>query len=395
MLLKDHDRERLKKELEPFLNEKKLNPERIADIINPYLSIDKKLKVETNLKLSSKILLTTGAGNTIQGGADIWVNYFLEEVWPKLPYAKTYKLLIDSKRPVEFKEESLPKGLRYHFHGDDPTVTRQWLEECSEIHSLHSHYHKREHIWEFEDKFESCFVHAYPREMNETLDKIPELKRLQFNTNVDADWVDEYISTFKRRVWIGCNPTTMINEHPNYTYSISNFYEFKFNLPLSSHIDSGKVGFASRAESRKCLHWLHGQNGLALTSQWDVKNLKDTTTYTMPGIDIYQWDPKIYNMFMTKNWGIFHGAYFKEPFGYSIFQAVDYGKLPIIHTDWCKEVEYKYRTDTFNGFAKTIKQILKDSHEERLENFNRLKNYLKQYDNKDEWADKVRNTILG
>jgi hypothetical protein len=115
----------------------------------------------------------------------------------------------------------------------------------------------------------------------------------------------------------------------------------------------------------------------------------------MPGIDIYQWDPNIYNMFMTKNWGIFHGAYFKEPFGYSIFQAIDYGKLPIIHTGWCKEVEYKYRTDTFNGFAKTIKQILKDSHEERLKNFNSLKNYLKQYDNKDEWVDKVRNMILG
>jgi hypothetical protein len=76
---------------------------------------------------------------------------------------------------------------------------------------------------------------------------------------------------------------------------------------------------------------------------------------------------------MFKNWGIFHGAYFKEPFGYSIFQEVDYGKLPIIHTDWLPEVEYKYRTDTFNGFAKIVKQIVNDSQEERLENFNRLK----------------------
>jgi len=293
MLLEDWQKEKLKKELEPFLNEKKLNPTKIAEIINQYLGLTHKLVVQKNMKLTSKILLTTGAGNTVQGGADIWVNNFLEHVWPNLPYPKTWKLLIDSKRPVNFDDTSLPKGLKFHFHGDDPEVTRRWLEECSEIHSLHSHYHKRPHIWEFEDKFESIFVHAYPREMNETLDKIPELKRLQYNTNVDAAWVDDYISTFKRRVWIGCNPTSMIDEYPNYTYSIPNYYEFKHNLPLTNHVDNGKVGFASRAESRKCLHWLHGQKGLALTSQFDVKNLKETTTYTLPNIDIYQWDPNI------------------------------------------------------------------------------------------------------
>lgn len=394
MVLKNWQREELRKELDKFINEKKLNADGIAKLINDYLPLEKKLRVETNTKYSKKVLLVTGAGNTIQGGADIWVNNFLKHVWPTLPYPKTWELLIDSKRPLNFEETSLPKGIRYHFHGDNPEKTREMLEGCSEIHSLHSHYHKREHIWNFEDKFVNIFVHAYPREMDETLDKVVELKRLQYNTNVDAKWCDDYFLTFKRRIWIGLNETSLYKNFPNYTYNLPNYYEFKHNLPLSSHVDNGKVGFASRAESRKCLHWLHGLKGYALTSQFDVKNLRDTTSYSLPDIDIYQWDSKIHHQFMLKNWGIFHGAYFKEPFGYSIFQAVDYGKLPIINTDWLPKLNYKYRANNINQFHKMVKLIKKDSHKERLSEFNKLKNELKKYDNKDEWVDKIRNFFL-
>lgn len=394
MLLDDSNREQLKKELEIWLNERKLNASRISDVLNKYLPDHTKFVVEKNHKALKKVLITTGAGNTVEGGADIWVNNFLEHVWPTLPFKKTFYLLIDSKRPVNFDPSSLPNGLRYHFHGDDPSITDTWLEECDEIFSLHSHYYKREHIWKHEDKFKVIFVHAYPHEMEETINKIPELKRLQFNTKVDADWCDEYISTFRRRVWIGLNKSKLYENHPNYTYSIPNYYEFKHNLPLTSHIKNGKVGFASRAESRKCLHWLHGLDSLALTSQFDVKNLKDTTTYTLPNTQIYQWDPKIYHDFMTKNWGIFHGAYFKEPFGYSIFQAVDYGKLPIIHTDWAPELDYKYRVSSFNEFHKMVKKIIADSETNRLEEFEKIKKYLKKFDNKEIWVDKIRNVFL-
>jgi hypothetical protein len=97
---------------------------------------------------------------------------------------------------------------------------------------------------------------------------------------------------------------------------------------------------------------------------------------------------------MLKNWGIFHGAYFKEPFGYSIFQAVDYGKLPIINKDWAPEVDYKYRVSTKNEFDECVKQILKDSQEERFQNWSNLKKYMQKFDNKEEWIDKVRTAIL-
>jgi hypothetical protein len=97
---------------------------------------------------------------------------------------------------------------------------------------------------------------------------------------------------------------------------------------------------------------------------------------------------------MLKNWGIFHGAYFQEPFGYSIFQAVDYGKLPIINKDWAVELDYKYRVSTKNEFDKCVKQIMKDSYEIKVNEFNKIKNYMKQFDNLDVWVDKVRNILL-
>lgn len=341
-----------------------------------------------------KLLVTTGAGNTIQGGSDIWTNYFLDLVWPTLPNKKEWRLLIDSKRPINFEEKSLPKGLGFHFHYDDVNKTNKWLEESEIIHVLHPHYHKRPHIWHYEDKFGIVFVHAYAREMYEVIDNNVEINRLQFATNVDIDFYDEYLATFQRRIWIGNNPTSMIDEFPNYTYNIPNFYEFKNNLPLTTHIDNGKLGFASRAESRKCLHWMNNHSGYVLTNQFDVKNLRDTTTYSLNNIDLFQWDPTIHHFFMLKNWGIFHGAYFKEPFGYSIFQAVDYGKLPIINKDWASEVEYKYRVSTKNEFDEMVKQILKDSQSEREANWLNLKKYMQKFDNKEEWIDKVRTSIL-
>jgi len=383
-----------KQKIHEYLSENDDDAVELARLLNKLLpkSVIDNIVLENRQDI--KILLCTGAGNVIQGGADIWVNHFLNLVWPVLPNKKTWRLLIDSKRPPQFEETSLPRGIKYHFHGDDPNVTDKWLRECKEIHSLHSHYHKREHIWKYEDKFDTIFVHAYPREMVEVVDSIPELKRLQFNTDVDVEWYDDYLLTFKKRVWIGNNHSSVYDEFPNYTFNIPNFYEFQHNLNITSHRENGKVGFASRIESRKCIHWLNELEGYALTSQMDFTNLRDTTTYTLPKINLYQWDSKIHHQFMVKNWGIFHGAYFKEPFGYSIFQSVDYGKVPIINKDWAVELDYDYRASTMNEFKKMVKRVQTDSFDKVENNFNNLKKYMKKFDDKFGWVDKIRSIIL-
>jgi len=92
---------------------------------------------------------------------------------------------------------------------------------------------------------------------------------------------------------------------------------------------------------------------------------------------------------MRKDFDIFHGAYFKEPFGYSIFQAVDYGKIPIIHTDWAKEVDYKYRASSKNEFDKMVKKIIGDDAGVRFQEFFKLKTYMMTFDNVENWSAKI------
>jgi hypothetical protein len=205
----------------------------------------------------------------------------------------------------------------------------------------------------------------------------------------------EFLLTCKKRIWIGLNKSQLLDDFPNYTDVIANYYEFSGPAQLTTRVDNGEVGFAARAETRKCLHWMNGiKKGYALTGQHDVKNLKDTTTFTLPNVDLFQWDPGIYKAFMGKDWGIFHGASFKEPFGYNIFQSVDYGKLPIINKDWAPSVDYKYRVNTKNEFDACIKQMVRDSHETRVIERNKLIDYMKRFDNKEQWVDTVTTQIL-
>jgi hypothetical protein len=174
---------RLKESLNEYFTQynTEIDTNHIAEILNEWTDDSDRLYTHEGLRKGiHKIMICTGAGNVIVGGADMWVNDFLNLVWPTLPLRKTWKLLIDSKRPTNFNPKSLPKGLTYHFHGDNPELTEEWLKNSQEIHVLHPHYHKRPHIWHHEDKFKSVFVHAYATDIVNVLNKIPELKYCLF-----------------------------------------------------------------------------------------------------------------------------------------------------------------------------------------------------------------------
>lgn len=298
-------------------------------------------------------------------------------------------VFIDGKRPTEWLDTfGLEKEGKLHFHYDDPKKSLEILDNAEKINFIHANYHKREHLLKYKDKWNIIFVHAYPRDMVNVFDNLPELKRLQLNTNVDEIWYDEFLQSFKKIIWIGNNKSELHNRHTNIT-NIINFYEFTKNKELFNNIKNGKVGFASRAETRKCLHWMNGHKGYALTNTRDLYNLKTTTEFKMRGIRGYQWKPEIYELFMNLDWGIFHGASIKEPFGYSIFQSVDYGKVPIINKDWAPEVDYKYRASNKKEFDEVVNTIVNSSYNSIKFEIFLLKQYLKKFDNKSEWIDKV------
>ena len=101
-----------------------------------------------------KVLVTTGFGNIIQGGADIWVNHFIDLVLPKLQ--DSYYILVDGRRPVGFKSDLL----NFHFHEESEEATERLLNRCDEIHFLHANYHYRKHLWKYRNKWSTIFVHA-------------------------------------------------------------------------------------------------------------------------------------------------------------------------------------------------------------------------------------------
>ena len=110
-----------------------------------------------------KVFVTTGCGNIIQGGADMWTNNFIELV---LPHLSEYYILVDSKKPIGWRDTyNLEKLGKLHFHLEDAKKTDFILKMCSEIHFLHANYHKRDHLWKYKDKWGTIFVQAYLPDM--------------------------------------------------------------------------------------------------------------------------------------------------------------------------------------------------------------------------------------
>ena len=325
-----------------------------------------------------KLLVTTGFGNIIQGGADVWTNHFIDLVLPQL--SDDYFIFVDGRKPDGF-ETSLTN---YHFHYDDWIKSEKLLEDCEEIHFLHANYHKREHLWKHKDKWGNIFVHAYLPDMLKYGDSTK-----QFQTNIDTEAVDDLMKYCKQRIWIGLTDSQLFTDYPDNTITIPNFYEFKKDFVLEKLTDS-KIGFTSRIESRKNVHYLDNHRGFALSGKYDWKNIVETNQYNFNDIKFYQWDSKILDLFMKKDWSISHSCHTNEPFGYSIFQAVDYGKLPILHSDW-GDVDYKYRASSKEEFDSMVEIIGKDSYEEHLDNWMRLSEWMIKYDNKWEWRDKIKN----
>ena len=303
-----------------------------------------------------KVFVTTGCGNIIQGGADMWTNNFIELV---LPHLSEYYILVDSKKPIGWKDTyHLEKNGKLHFHLENEEKTDFILRVCNEIHFLHANYHKREHLWKHKDKWGTIFVQAYLPDM---LDYGDSLR--QFNTSVVEEDMDYLLTYCKKRIWIGNNPSRIFNKFV--TETITNFYEFKQNKPLNKI--NNKLGFTSRIESRKNVHYLDGLPSYVLSGYYDWKNISETNRFDFSKVKYFKWNIDILESFMNLKWSISHSCHTNEPFGYSIFQAVDWGKLPILDEDW-GEVDYKYRASTKQEFKEVYETILSDNHETHLKN---------------------------
>ena len=344
-----------------------------------------------NGRLDGKIYdayYSTGGGTLVGGGSDVWVNHWIKEISPHLEVQPV--LLIHRIRPTDttieeqdkvFKE--LNPNLKVLWQGDDIHYFGSVLKSARRINILHGYYAPHKYITDNKDKIHSTAVHC---NVNKNLKANVKLG-LEHSRHfyMDPRWEDEIVKLSKYPFWIGIDSPDLENHHDHLLH-IPNFYEFKHNLDVT---DNNKVGFASRMETRKCPHYLQRIPSVLCTESkdvhWWVKNLN----CDIRGWKIYKFNYKMLDKFYRLNWGISHSAHIYEPFGYSIFQALDYGKMPILSRDWYTDIDYPYRAFGMHEFYHEWKRVCELSVEARREWVFLLREYFKKYDDKKRWTEQL------
>ena len=330
--------------------------------------------------MSYDVYYSTGGGSMVYGGSDVWVNYWLENVAPKLDHPS--KLLIHRRRPDGFKV-NFSSPIEILWQGDDQELFNKYMNECRRLHILHGYYTPHKLITQNQDKLKSVVIHVSVElslkagfQLN-----VPKLKHYSAN----PQWETRVTEMADKVIWIGLEDVPL-HDRVKDVINIPNFYEFKNNLMCNN---SNKVGFAARCETRKAPHFLDGIESYAFTDVYDWRWWKANYKCLFEKTRLYQFNYRHLDRFYRRqDWGISHSCHLNEPFGYSIFQAFDYGKLPILQMDWLKDFKYPFRAFTKEQFKQQVDNISELSVQERNDYLNGFREHLRQWDNKKEWTDK-------
>jgi hypothetical protein len=324
------------------------------------------------------VYYTTGGGPWVNAGTDTWVNLWMELVAPKLDVKPI--LLIHRNKPKGHEDYQFP--IETYWHGDDIEFAENLCKNARRINILHGHYTPMKILVDNKNKIYSNVLHNSVDHILKS--QVVTDASLGWHPYLDSSWETQINEWATHSIWIGLYDILIPNKR------ILNFYEFKHNKPLSK---SNKLGFASRCEGRKNPHYLDGLESLIFTNSKEFNMIwKSGVKLDVSKSKIFHYNSKFSEKFWNMDWGISHSCFTSEPFGYSIFQSVDMGKLPIIHKDWCKDLEYPYRASSKKEFNHIYSKIQKSSYEEKNKWFIKIKSYLvSNYTNKDEWIQNLLN----
>ena len=328
--------------------------------------------------MSYDVYYTTGGGPWVNAGTDTWVNLWMELVAPKLDVKPI--LLIHRNKPKEYSDYKFP--IEAHWHGDDIEKFEELCRGARRINILHGHYTPMKVIDNNLDKIHSNVLH----------NSVDHILKSQVGTDasigwhpyLDSSWETTINNHTKNSIWVGLFDIKIEN------INIPNFYEFKQNLPLSK---SNTIGFASRCEGRKTPHYLDRLKSLVFTNSNEFKVVwKNSVKIDCSKMKIYHYKSEFKDTFYNMDWGISHSAFTNEPFGYGIFEAIDYGKLPILHSTWCKDFEYPYRVSSKKEFVDIYSRLIETPYSEKNKWFKSLKKFMiDNYTNKDKWVNDLLN----
>jgi hypothetical protein len=319
------------------------------------------------------VYYTTGGGPWVNAGTDTWVNLWLELIAPKLEVKPV--LLLHRNRPKGHEDFQFP--IEAHWHGDDILKFEKIINDCRRIHILHGHYTPMKVLEENKHKIYSNVLHNSVDHILKS--QVGTDASLGWHPYLDSSWEKQINEWAKHSIWVGLYDILIENTN------ITNFYEFKHNKPLSK---SNKLGFAARCEGRKNPHYLDGLPSYVFTNSIEFNLVwKNGAKVDMSKSRVFHYDSRFSDKFWNMNWGISHSCFSSEPFGYSIFQSVDMGKLPILNLNWCKELEYPYRASNKKEFVNIYNKLIETPYEEKNKWFLNLKQYMKDnFTDKERWV---------
>lgn len=324
------------------------------------------------------VYYTTGGGPWINAGTDMWVNMWMEFIAPHLEVKPI--LLLHRNKPKGHEDYQFP--IEAYWHGESIKKFEELCNGARRINILHGHYSPMKPILDNKDKIHSNVLH---NSVDHIL-KSQTLTDAQFGWHpyLDSTWEKDVMEWSNHNIWVG-----LYNFGKKVT-NIPNFYEFKKNEKLSK---SNNIGFASRCEGRKNPHYIEGLKSYIFTNSVEFNSLwKNAAKYDFSNSKIFHFNSEFKDVFYNMNWGISHSCFSNEPFGYSIFESVDYGKLPILNKNWCNEIDYPYRASNKKEFRYIYDSMVNDSYETKLYWFNTLKEYLiKNFSDKESWIRELLN----
>ena len=324
------------------------------------------------------VYYTTAGGPWFNSGADMWVTEWIKEVATELDVKPI--LLFHRRKPDNYQEFKI--DIETVWEIDNDAIIRLF-EGARRIHILHGHYTPTSAVHQNLEKIDSIVFH--------NLTKVSLVAQMQKDEYLhwygNMEYETELMDKIKNKIWVGLYNFPYNAEN---LYNIPNVYEFKWNKELS---ESTEIGYAARAEGRKNPEYMDGLSGyISTNSETFNKYYKKKYGYRFEKTKIYKFDYKYKERFYGLDWGISHSCFQHEPFGYGIFEAVDWGKLPILHERWYVPLDYKYKAFDKESFKKTYETICEDDYETRKTEFEKLKNWMKtHFVNKVEWKEKLLN----
>ena len=344
------------------------------------------------------IYYSTGGGPIVRGGSDVWVNYWIDNIAPKLKVKPI--LLIHNQKPTDglapnYNQvspepaqhfavvEGMDKKVKevdekieiVYFDYNNTEQFDELIKNSRRVNILDGHYKSVWYLENNKDKIYSVVLHVKVKDALNVHKKLGLEKTLRFN--IEPEWEENLIKWSKYPIWIGTNKLEEKLKH------IPNFYEFQHNKELD---DSDLVGYTARVETRKCPHFLNGIESLAFTSGDGIEWWRENIGEVFDKTKVYDFSYDNLDRFYNLKWGISHSCFIDEPFGYSIFQALDYGKIPIISKDWCEEYDYPYRANNKIEFREVYKILISTDYNTKNKVMKDFRDYLKKYDNKQEWV---------